>query len=59
MAIKDYYKKLSRAEKTEFIYGICKICDISIPAAYKKLLRGFRGAEETLIRERLMNQTHD
>ncbi len=57
MAIKDYYKSLSPAQKTDFTYAVCILCDISIAAFQKKIhSRGFRKAEEILIQEKIINK---
>lgn len=57
MAIKDYYKTLGASEKLEFTVAVCQLCDISIAAFQKKIYsRGFKKAEETLIKEKLINK---
>ena len=57
MAIKDHYKSLNPSEKTDFIYHVCKLLDISIPAFQKKLFsRGFKKIEEELVQERIINK---
>ncbi len=57
MAIKDYYKTLGASKKREFAFAVCELCDISIASFEKKIYtRGFKKAEETLIREKLINK---
>lgn len=55
MVIKNYYDGLTTEERTDFIYNVCKLCDMSIPTFYKKLRTGtFKKSEEKLVADNLI-----
>ena len=55
MVIKNYYDRLTTEERTDFIYNVCKLCDMSIPTFYKKLRTGtFKKSEEKLVADNLI-----
>ena len=57
MAIKDYYKKLTREERRMFVARACEVCDICYSSFYRKLREGFKTIEEEAILKLISNGT--